>query len=650
VVGEFDRLFLSFQAAVAGRYSLEHELGRGGMGIVYLAREVRLDRLVAIKLLPPAAAAATVLRERFLREARTAAKLSHPNIVPIYAADEVGAFVFYVMAYVSGETLTERVRTRGPLRPVEAARVLREVAWALEYAHAHGVVHRDIKPDNILLESGSGRAQVTDFGIAQLVDADGLTADGMLLGTPEFMSPEQASGQAVDARSDVYSLGVVGYYALWGRTPFEAPTVSALLAQQITAPAPAVTSVTSGVPRKLERAISRCLSKEPERRFETATAFAEAVATAVGQPNELPALLRAFLAETATHSRLRLFPSLLLVSFFVPLLLGRLLATFVHTWRWSVSFAQLANWLTLAALVGGSLTLVGLELKRLRRLVSAGYAHPDLVLAVQSDTERRREEWALDHPRMPVWLHGLVHKTWLGALGVFTGLVVRWLASWGPYLGLDRRFMWGLLPVAAIVAILGAPIGRAAGVLSGARLRFWQGIIGKWLFKVAGVGTKRRLMPGTMTHRPTEFSVALAAEALYEALSKEIRHALGELPGVLHGLEADAQHMRRRIDELNELLAEAAQRSSPHERARETQATVTAKLCAARDIVEGRLGEIVAALETIRLDLLRLRAGVGSVETITADLVAAREVGEQVDRLVQGQHEVRQILAERAPK
>ncbi len=416
MVGEFDPLFLSFQ-----------------------------------ELLPPAAAAVTVPRERFLREARTAAKLSHPNIVPIYAADEVGDFVFYVMAYVSGETLTERVRTRGPLRPVEAARVLREVAWALEYAHAHGIVHRDIKPDNILLENGSGRVQVMDFGIARLVEADGLTADGALLGTPEFMSPEQASGQAVDARSDVYSLGVVGYYALSGRTPFEALTVSALLAQHITAPAPAVTSVTSGVPRKLERAISRCLSKEPERRFESATAFAEAVAAAVGQPNELPAPLRAFLAETATHSRLRLFPSLLLVSFFVPLLFGRLLATFVHTWSWSVSFAQLANWLTLAALVGGSLTLVGLELKRLRRLVSAGYAHSDLVLADQSDTERHRDEWALNHTPIPVWLHGLVHKTWLGALGVFTGLVVRWLASWGPYLGLNRWFMWGLLPFAAIV-------------------------------------------------------------------------------------------------------------------------------------------------------------------------------------------------------
>src|SRR5207248_1557143 len=145
-----DQLFLDFQSALAGRYSLERELGRGGMGVVYLAREVRLDRLVAIKLLPPARASDAKLRERFLREARTAAKLSHPHIIPIFTVDEVGDFVFFAMAYVDGETLTERVRRRGPLPPSEAARVLREVAWALAYAHSQGLVHRDVKADNIM--------------------------------------------------------------------------------------------------------------------------------------------------------------------------------------------------------------------------------------------------------------------------------------------------------------------------------------------------------------------------------------------------------------------------------------------------------------------------------------------------------------------
>src|SRR2546421_3873686 len=161
-----DRLFLDFQSALAGRYSLERELGRGGMGIVYLAREVRLDRLVAIKLLPPARTRDGKLRERFLREARTAAKLSHPHIIPIFTVDEVGEFVFFAMAYVAGETLTERVVRRGPLAASDAARGLREVAWALAYAHSQGLVHRDVKPDKIMLEDASGPALGAGFGVS----------------------------------------------------------------------------------------------------------------------------------------------------------------------------------------------------------------------------------------------------------------------------------------------------------------------------------------------------------------------------------------------------------------------------------------------------------------------------------------------------
>ncbi len=162
--------FFRLQQALAGRYSLERELGRGGMGIVYLAREVSLDRPVALKLLPPHLARRAAARERFLHEARIAAKLSHPNIVPIYAVDEVDDFVFFAMAYIEGETLGERIRERGPRPPSEVIRILREVAWGLAHAHAQEIVHRDVKPDNILLEVGSGRALVADFGIANAID------------------------------------------------------------------------------------------------------------------------------------------------------------------------------------------------------------------------------------------------------------------------------------------------------------------------------------------------------------------------------------------------------------------------------------------------------------------------------------------------
>src|ERR1051325_10841696 len=175
--------FLALQVALAGEYSLQRELGRGGMGIVYLARDVQLDRDVAIKVLPAHLAHDAGARDRFIREARTAAGLSHPHIVPIHRVGEVASrhpehregarFVFFVMSYVEGETLGERLRTKGPLPPAEAARVMREVAWALAYAHGRGIVHRDVKPDNILLEAGTGRALVTDFGIAQRGGAGG---------------------------------------------------------------------------------------------------------------------------------------------------------------------------------------------------------------------------------------------------------------------------------------------------------------------------------------------------------------------------------------------------------------------------------------------------------------------------------------------
>src|SRR2546430_6141436 len=202
-----DRLFLDFQSAIAGRYSLERELGRGGMGVVYLASEVRLDRPVAIKLLPPSKASDPKLRERFLREARTAAKLSQPNIIPIHAVEETGEFVFFAMAYIDGETLTERVRNRGPLAPSAPSRVLRDVAWALAYAHGQGVIHRDVKPAHILLAT-NGRVLVADFGIASVVAGAGGLATGEVVGTPEFMSPEQALGEEVDGRSARYALGV----------------------------------------------------------------------------------------------------------------------------------------------------------------------------------------------------------------------------------------------------------------------------------------------------------------------------------------------------------------------------------------------------------------------------------------------------------
>jgi serine/threonine protein kinase len=210
--------FLALQRSLVGRFSLVRELGRGGMGVVFLARDVSLDRNVAIKLLPPALAAVPGYRARFLREARLAAGLSHPNIVPIHLVDEVDDQVFFVMGYVEGESLGSRIRRGGPMTVAEVQRVIQQVAWALGHAHARGVMHRDVKPDNILLERDSGRALVTDFGIAGSIDAR-TPADGVTAGTPLYLSPEQARGERGDARSDLYALGVTAWYALTARHP-----------------------------------------------------------------------------------------------------------------------------------------------------------------------------------------------------------------------------------------------------------------------------------------------------------------------------------------------------------------------------------------------------------------------------------------------
>ncbi|MEO7368008.1 MAG: serine/threonine-protein kinase [Gemmatimonadaceae bacterium] len=264
-------------AALSRRYTIERELGRGGMGIVYLARDITLDRQVALKVLPTDLAENPDTKERFLREARTAAHLSHPNIVPIYHAEEIGGHAFFAMGFIEGESLAQRLSARGPLPVAEAVRYLKEVAWALAYAHARGVIHRDVKPENILIDRGSGRALVTDFGIARDKRQEGLTATGNVLGTVHYMSPEQAAGDFLDGRSDLYALGVVGYYIMSGVFPFDSDSASAILVAHVTKDAPPLASVAPSVPESLAGVIDRSLAKDPNDRYPSGEDFAEAL-------------------------------------------------------------------------------------------------------------------------------------------------------------------------------------------------------------------------------------------------------------------------------------------------------------------------------------------------------------------------------------
>jgi eukaryotic-like serine/threonine-protein kinase len=271
----------AFRTALRGQYDIQRELGRGGMGIVLLARDERLDRSVALKVLPPHLAEDADTRERFLREARMAAQLSHPNIVPVYRADDIGGFAFFAMGYVDGETLGDRIRDRGTLSAADTVRILREVAWALAYAHARGIVHRDIKPDNILLDRQSGRAIVTDFGIARADFNPALTQDGLVLGTVHYMSPEQATGEPLDGRSDLYALGCIGFLALSGRLPFDGTTPQGVLVAHATKEPPALRSVASTVSPALAAVIDRCLRKRADERFATGEALADALGKAL---------------------------------------------------------------------------------------------------------------------------------------------------------------------------------------------------------------------------------------------------------------------------------------------------------------------------------------------------------------------------------
>jgi len=275
------------QAALVARYALDRELGHGGMATVYLAQDLKHGRPVAIKVLRPELAAA-LGAERFLREIEIAARLTHPHILPLHDSGEANGFLYYVMPYLEGESLRDRLNREPQLPVEEAVRIAREVASALSYAHSHDVVHRDIKPENILLSGGE--AVVADFGIARAIVAAGtekLTDTGLAVGTPGYMSPEQATAEAhIDGRADTYALGCVLYEMLAGHPPFLGTTAQEVLARHTLDPVPPLRTIRRAVPPAVEHAVFKALAKSPADRFPSAAAFSEAL-TQTGAPPSL---------------------------------------------------------------------------------------------------------------------------------------------------------------------------------------------------------------------------------------------------------------------------------------------------------------------------------------------------------------------------
>ena len=634
-----DSLFTQLQAALAGRFSLERELGRGGMGVVFLARDVALERLVAIKLLPAELAGQPDAKERFLREARTAAGLSHPNIVPIHLVEEKAGLVFFVMAFVDGESLGERVRRQGPLPPAEVTRIIREVAWALGYAHGRGVVHRDVKPDNILLEKGSGRAMVTDFGIARVASRSTVSQQGEILGTIQYMAPEQADPRAtLDGRTDLYALGATAFFALTGRLPFEAPTAVALLAMHLTEAAPPVVSVRAGVPAKLAEAVDRCLAKAPDARFPSAEALAGSLGEIALAKPVPPAVLAVRDAATT--------------GFYPVLILG---VSWIGALEIFPEYAPALGFLTAAlAALGLAQTYAAL-----RQASREGLSREDVeagMLALSPLSPGTLELNRQQFGKLNRWVRRPVGRAvaavvggfylWLGGatlVKLLTGRILKVVGVFWPAAGGVIMIGFGVALELVALGVLRSVVLLKPERMETRRNRFiklvWENPLAKLVFRLAAVGHGKKRSALNPAPEPTEILLGKAADQLFDALPKEQRVQLRDLPEVIKALENAAQALRARRDELDRTVAEAGQVGGRRRDA------VVAELGAAREEAAARLGTAVTALENLRLDLLRLRAGVGGLGELTAALEAARSVSADISRLIAGRAEVEGILS-----
>lgn len=576
-MSEVPSTLLVVQAAVAGRYALERELGRGGMGVVYLARDLALDRPVAIKVLPPALAGISALRERFLREARTAARLSHPHIVPIHSVEEHGDLALFVMGYVDGETLAERIARAGPRPPDEAMRILQEVAWALAYAHRHGVVHRDVKPDNILIERATGRALVADFGIAQAMEAAAQGSD-RVAGTRRFMSPEQAAGLPLDGRSDLYSLGVTAWVALTG-TPPGTPGAGNL-----------------PVPGRLGAILERCLAPDPARRFDSGEELADALGAARGQVVPVaPSITRLREAMTTFGYETGTLASALIVLF-----------------AQMVASGAGGRDLFFAVLVYGAIVVAGLLglrfatlWRQAREVLRDGFTVEDALAVLRRLAPSPRSagsRWG----RVLRWVGVALG----GAVGALGWLVVWWWWDAGSRGFLIDALLYGLLTLPPMLAVRAGILRliRPEEPRRGLWSRLWWKAIEWKVFRPAELGLPSAV--GVHPAEPTEVALGAQADALFGELPPALRADLAEVPRLVRRLEARARTLRGQ--------------SGP----------------GAGGGGGERLATALTALDGVRLDLLRLRGASAATGGLTADLDAARRLGERVEALLAATREL----------
>lgn len=598
--------FAALQEAIAGTWSIERELGRGGMGTVYLARDVALDRPVAIKVLHPALASERQQRERFLREARTGARLAHPHIVPIYDVVEQDPFVFFVMALVDGESLGERLRREGPLPADTAEQMLREVSWALAAAHAAGVLHRDVTVENILIERSTGRAMLADFGIAQEIDGGDA---GPLIGTPAYLAPELVRGEAASPRSELYALGVVGWTMLTGRLPFLDEEPGRVLLRQLTDEIAPLSRAAARTPSRLARAIESLLVKDPTARPASVEAWiagleGRSVATRLAEP------LQRWVTQ---RNAMKPFYALAITT------LGMLgpAATVVAS---GSSGSPMATLFRVVAI--GAVTIlviqVGLAVRVARRTAEHGFRIEDLRLALAGHLDERHAKG----PEVPslvgriILAGGRLSLIMFGAVlivltaGQMPGALPWWASVW----------LWQNLLKLLLWSWMGFWVARGLGfVIPGMpvppedkrwrmRRRFWNSIVGERFYRLVSLGVNSSAQAHTL-HRPTELVLGLQIEDVWRALPDEARRGLDDLP-------ATAEALRARVAELRRVLA---QLDAPGGADADQVASIRDRLLTRRDAA-------LSALERLRMLALRLAGQVSVEGEFTQHLRAAREL------------------------
>ena len=602
------------EKAVGTLFTIEAEIGRGGMAVVYRAVDVRLRRKVALKVLPPELAFREDVKSRFLREAQMAAQLSHPNIVPIFAVDEHEGIVYFAMGLVEGETLAQQLARDPHPDLVTVRRVLREVADALAYAHSHGLVHRDVKPDNILIERATGQARVSDFGIARAAEGDGrLTVTGIAVGTPAYMSPEQAMGEReIDGRADLYALGVVGYQMLAGSLPFRAGNTPAMLMKHISEQPRPLHEVRPDLPANLVHAIERAMAKGKGDRWPDAMAFREALGD------------DAIVARTSDYDEMKAL------------------------WK-----AQAGEY------------RVGRRVARAERKALRASARLDGGADIRAlmDDARQSPEERIRAFQKKFW-SSVLTIGFLFVINLMTSLRFPWFIfpALAFSVGLGKRLVGMLIdgiPFARVLQrqpIASAAAPRAPGASSA---------VGSPSSQPDTRGVSAAVLDGPVGRTVREAQEARAEirdvlarlpEAERQLLPKEVLptvDALAErifsLGASLHQLETDASVFA--IEKLEHRIADArATTDGSSARARllellERQLVTVRALAATRDTVRGQLESASTVLETMRLDLLTLRSsGLDTRMASSAEATQqARALSRDIARAIEAADEVRRI-------